>query len=341
MAREAIEPPSRQEPAPLLSIYRAMATARACDERMWILARQGRARFVVTGRGHEAVQAGSAAALRPGRDYALLYYRSMAVALTLGITPAEIMRSVLAREGDLFSGGRQLPNHFSSPALRIPTQSSSVAAGLTHAVGCAYAARVRGEDAVAACYFGEGATAKGDFHEALNFAAIHRLPVVFVCENNGWAISVPYAREAPAPVAARAAAYALPGVTVDGLDPVACYRAMATAVQRARAGDGPTLIEATCVRMVPHSSDDDDSYRDAAELARVAAADPLPRFRQRLLSEGNFLEAELIALDEDARAAVRAAEEQALAHVSASDAFSHLYAPRAVTRNSTRHGDAE
>jgi 2-oxoisovalerate dehydrogenase E1 component alpha subunit len=318
-------------PAPpdvLWRIYTAMATARACDERMWILARQGRARFVVTGRGHEAAQAGSAAALRAGHDYAHLYYRSMAVALILGVTPDEIMRSVLAREGDGFAGGRQLPNHYSSRPLRIPTQSSAVAAGITHAVGCAYAAKVRGEDWVTACYFGEGATAKGDFHEALNFAAIHRLAVVFICENNGWAIGVPYALEgAVARVAERGAAYAIPGLTVDGLDPLACYQAMTGALARARAGEGPTLLEATCVRMVPHSSDDDDAYRTDEERAAAAAADPLPAFRGRLVRWGLATDESLDATDAGIRAAVRAAEERALALPPASDAFSHISAP--------------
>jgi 2-oxoisovalerate dehydrogenase E1 component alpha subunit len=310
----------------LVRMYRAMATARACDERMWILSRQGRARFVVTGRGHEALQAGSAAALRAGHDYAFLYYRSMTAALILGVTPFDLMRSVLAREGDLFSGGRQLPNHYSSRALRIPTVSSVVGGTLTQAVGCAYAAKLRGDDWLAVCYFGEGAVSKGDFHEALNFAAIHHLPVVFICENNGWAISVPYRLQAPVPsVAERAAAYAMPACQVDGLDPVACYHATATAAARARAGDGPTLIEARCIRLGPHTSDDDDRYRSDEERAACVAADPLPAFRRHLLAWGALDEASLTALDAEVRAEVRDAEDRALALPPARDAFSHLY----------------
>jgi 2-oxoisovalerate dehydrogenase E1 component alpha subunit len=257
----------------------------------------------------------------------MLYYRSMAAALTLGVTADDIMRSVLAREGDPFAGGRQLPNHFSSRALRIPTQSSAVAAGICHAVGCAYAARVRGEDFVTACYFGEGATSKGDFHEALNFGAIHRLAVVFYCENNRWAIGVPYALQgAVARVAERGPAYAVPGVTVDGLDPVACYGAMTEAVERARRGGGPSLIEATCVRIVPHSSDDDDAYRGEEERAAAATADPLPAFRARLVRWGVAAEDALDACDAEIRAMVRGAEDRALALPPASDATSHLYA---------------
>lgn len=312
--------------AVLLRMYRAMATARACDERMWILTRQGRARFVVTGRGHEALQAGTAAALQAGRDYAFLYYRSMTVALMLGITPFDLMTSVLARAGDLFSGGRQLPNHYSSRPLRIPSVSSVIAANIPQAVGAAYAATVRGEDWLAVSYFGEGAVSKGDFHESLNFAAIHRVPVIFVCENNGWAISVPFALESPVPsVADRAAAYRMPGERVNGLDPVACYQVMRQAVTRARAGGGPTLIEATCVRLGPHTSDDDDRYRSDEERAAVLTADPLPAFRRRLLDWGVVDADDLARLDDEIRASVREAEDRAMTLPPASDAVSHLF----------------
>lgn len=314
-------------PETLLRLYRAMCASRVCDERMWILNRQGRAHFVVTDRGHEAAQAGTAATLRAGHDYALLYYRSMTVALTLGVTPDDLLRSALGRAADPFSGGRQLCNHFSSRRLRIPTVSSVVGGSITHAVGCAYAARVRGGDWIAASYFGEGAAAKGDFHEALNFAAIHRLPVVFVCENNGYAISVPFGLESSVPnVADRAAGYGIPGCRVDGLDPVACYQAMDAAVARARDGGGPTLIEATCVRLVPHTSDDDDRYRSDEERTALQAADPVPAFRRRLAGWGVADEGALDRIDAEIRAAVREAEDRALALPPPTDAFSHLYA---------------
>jgi 2-oxoisovalerate dehydrogenase E1 component alpha subunit len=313
-------------PETLLRIYRVMMTSRVCDERMWILNRQGRAHFVVTGRGHEAAQAGTAAVLRAGYDYALLYYRSMTVALTLGVTPDDLLCSALGRADDPFSGGRQLSNHFSSRRLRIPTISSVVGGSITHAVGCAYAARVLGGDWIAASYFGEGAAAKGDFHEALNFAGIHRLPVVFICENNGYSISVPFDLESSvASVADRGAGYNMPGYRVDGLDPVACYQAMNAAVERARAGDGPTLIEATCIRLVPHTSDDDDRYRSDEERAALQAADPLPAFRRRLAGWGVADEAALDRIDAEIRTVVREAEDRALALPLPTDAFSHLY----------------
>lgn len=277
-------------------LYRLMLLTRLLDERLWIVVRQGKAHFVLTARGHEAAQCASALALDPGSDWVYTYYRSLGAALTLGFTPYEIFLGVLGKAADPISGARQLPNHFSSRRLRTPTVSSSVATQIPHAVGTAWATRLRGEPVATLCYFGEGATSKGEFHEALNVAGLHRLPVVFFCENNGWAISVPLAEQvAGGSVAARAAGYGLPGVLVDGLDPIAVYEATADALQRARRGDGPTLIEATCIRLVPHSSDDSDAYRSDQERAALAARDPLPAFRDRLLAAG------LLAPDEPER----------------------------------------
>jgi 2-oxoisovalerate dehydrogenase E1 component alpha subunit len=270
----------------IVQVYRLMLRVRALDERMWILTRQGKASFVLTSRGHEAAQIASALALRPGHDFVFTYYRSLAAALTLGVTPAEMMLSTLGRADDPFSGGRQLPNHFSVPRLRIPTVSSSVATQIPHAVGAAYAARVLGEDWVSLAYFGDGATSKGDFHEALTFAAVWKLPAIFFCENNGWAISVPLDRQMAAPPNQHAVGYGMPGVVVDGVDPAAVYAATRRAVDRARAGEGPSLIEARVERLVPHSSQDDDHYRDPAALERLHARDPLSLLRAYLLERG-------------------------------------------------------
>ncbi|HEX2326484.1 MAG TPA: thiamine pyrophosphate-dependent dehydrogenase E1 component subunit alpha, partial [Chloroflexota bacterium] len=206
--------------------YRTMLLARAVDELMWIVGAQGKAHFILTSRGHEAAQVGAAAALRPGHDYVFTYYRSMATALQLGVTAESIFLSVLAKRDDPFAGGRQLPNHLSVPRLRLPTGSSSVGTHLPHATGAGYAARVLGEDFVAVACFGDGATAKGDFHEALTIAGIWKLPVVFCCENNGLAISVPTHLETAAPIHLKGAAYGMPGVLVDGCDPLAVYEAM-------------------------------------------------------------------------------------------------------------------
>ena len=288
-------------------IYRIAVLTRALDHQLWLLARQGRAGFVLTARGHEIAQIASAAAMRRGHDSAWLYYRDMGVGLALGVTPYEVLLGALARAADPHSGGRQLTTHLSSTVLRIGTVSSAIAAHIPHAVGAAFAARVRGEDSVAVCWFGDGAASEGATHEAMNLAAVHRLPVVFVCENNGIAISVPLALQmAIERVSDRAAAYGMPGVSVDGTDAEAVYTAARTAVDRARDGEGPSLVEVRVPRITAHSSQDDDAYRSDEQRAESAAADPLPRLRESLIERG------LLSADEDERM-VREAREQVIA----------------------------
>lgn len=275
-------------------MYRLMLTARAVDERAGVLVRQGKVNFTVGGQGHEAAQVGAAWTLRPGVDWALPYYRDTAFVLTLGLSCYELFLGEYAKADDPNSGGRQMPKHWSNPGLRIVSSSSVVATQLPHAVGCALATRLTGEDAVALVCFGDGASSKGDFHEALSFAGIHRLPVIFFCQNNQYAISVPFSRQSPvANVADRAAAYGFPGVCVDGNDLLAVYEATRLAVQRARRGDGPTLLEAKTYRLAPHTSNDDDRrYRTRAEVEQWQAKDPLLRFRDYLVSHGLLSESE-------------------------------------------------
>ncbi len=284
-----------------------MALARALDERIWQLSRQGLVPFAVTGRGQEAAQVGLAAALRPGLDYVYAYYRDVALVLSLGVTAEEVMLAAFGRRTDPFSAGRQMPNHFSHARWRVVSGSSPVGTQIPQAAGTALGCRMRGEEAVVLVTFGEGAASEGDFHEGLNFAAIHRLPVVFACENNGWAISVPQRLQLAGPgVAARAAAYGMPGHVLDGADPLAVRDAALEAVARARRGDGPTLLELKVVRLDPHTSTDDDrTYRPAAEREALPAADPLPRFRLGLV--GALGEAEVDALDDAIAAEVDAA----------------------------------
>ncbi len=181
----------------LRRVYDIALVTRAVDERLWILTRQGRAGFVLTARGHEVAQIASALAMRPGQDSAWPYYRDLGVGLALGVTPYELFLGALARADDPHSGGRQLTAHLSSKSLRIGSVSSEVGAHLPHAVGAAYAAVVKGEDSVAMCYFGDGASSEGATHEAMNLAGVHKLPVVFLCENNGYAISVPLSQQMP------------------------------------------------------------------------------------------------------------------------------------------------
>lgn len=274
--------------ADLLQMYEWMVLARSLDERMWLLNRGGEAPFVISCQGHEAAQVAAAYALQAGKDVLVPYYRDLGMALVFGLTPRDLMLSLLAKKGDPASQGRQMPGHFGSRRLNIITGSSPVATQVLHGAGVALAAKLRGEDTVALTCVGEGGTSEGDFHEALNFASIHHLPVIFLVENNGYAISVPQRKEmAIANVADRAAGYAMPGVTVDGLDPVATYAAAKAAVDRARAGGGPTLIEAKVHRFTAHSSDDDDrTYRPAVEIQEERAHDPIPMFRDRLKELG-------------------------------------------------------
>lgn len=272
----------------LLDLYYKMLLARTVGERERVLNRMGKGPFAVTGEGHEAAQVGAAYALRAGHDWVLPYYRDIGVALTIGQTPRDLLLAHLSRGQDISSGGRNMPSHFSDPKLRIVSGSAPVATQLPHAVGVALAARLRRLDEVAMVFFGDGATSVGDTHEAMNFAGVHRLPVVFVCENNLYAISVPWRKQAAVvDVAVRAHAYGFPGVTVDGNDVLAVYAAAREAVQRARSGDGPTLLEAKTYRLVPHTSDDDDRrYRSREEVGEWAKKDPIPRFAAWLLERG-------------------------------------------------------
>ncbi len=285
----------------LRQMYQALVRARSLDQRIWQMNRIGQAPFVVSGQGHEAAQIGAAFALDRERDVLVPYYRDLALCLAWGLTPADMMLSVLARAADPTSGGRQMPGHYGSSRLRIISGSSVVATQLPIATGVAYAAKLRGTGQVTIVTFGEGASSEGDFHEACNFAGIHRLPMIFFCENNQYAISVPQSLQlAIDHVADRAAGYGFPGVVVDGDDLLAVYHAVATAATRARTGDGPTLVEAKVYRYTPHSSDDDDrSYRDQDEVKARRARDPVRLFETRLRDLG--------LLDDEAIAAIQAA----------------------------------
>ncbi len=269
-------------------MFRLVLTARLLDEAALRQNRMGRAPFVVPAEGHEACQVGTAWAMRPGVDVWLPYYRDTGVVLAAGMTPYEIFLGIFAKADDPSSGGRQMPSHWGCRRLGIITGSSPIATQVPHAAGIAYAARMRGEDTVVACWFGDGATSEGDWHEGLNFAGIHRLPVVFICENNAYAISVPQDKQmAIRDVADRAAGYGFPGVTVDGNDAVACYAAMQEAHERARTGGGPTLLECKTYRFLGHTSDDDDkTYRPRSEVAEARTHDPVDTFSTYLDEHG-------------------------------------------------------
>lgn len=281
------------------AMYETMVRARKIDERMWKLNRAGKIPFVVSCQGQEAAQVGAAFALEKGTDYILPYYRDVAVVLHFGQTARDLMLSAFAKAEDPNSGGRQMPGHFGSKQHRIVTGSSPVTTQVPHAVGVALAAKLKKEELVTFVSFGEGSSNQGDFHEGANFAGVHKLPVILFCENNKYAISVPLSKQlACERVSDRAKGYGMPGVTVDGTDPIAVYVAVKEARARALRGEGPTLIEAEVERLVPHSSDDDDkAYRSVEELADLKNRDGNQLFRKRLIEDGVMTEEELAEIE--------------------------------------------
>ncbi|MFL5778419.1 MAG: thiamine pyrophosphate-dependent dehydrogenase E1 component subunit alpha [Chloroflexota bacterium] len=290
----------------LVEMYRLLALSRAVDERMWVLNRAGRIPFVISGQGHEGAQVGITWAFEKGKDWIAPFYRSIATCLTFGMSPRDIMTAQYATANDPSSGGRQMPGHYGSHEHNLVSVSSPVATQLLHAVGIALAAKIRGTGQVAMTSMGEGSSNQGDVHEGLNFAAIHKLPFIFVVENNGYAISVPLARQVSVPdVADRASGYGIPGVVVDGVDVLACYKAAREAVDRARAGGGPTLIEAKVTRLTAHSSDDQQTkYRSEEELSAERSRDPVPVFREQLRDAGVLTEEIEAGLARDIKATV-------------------------------------
>ncbi|MGH7903530.1 MAG: thiamine pyrophosphate-dependent dehydrogenase E1 component subunit alpha [Candidatus Dormibacteraceae bacterium] len=283
-----MEPPVVGTREDYVRMHRWMCMSKAVDDRMHILVKQGRAPFVGSNRGHEGIQVGCAGALEPG-DWLVPHYRGHGSAIARGLTAREWMLAVFAKAGDPLTGGRNIPGGcFGYRERRIATVSQVVATWIPKAVGIAYAAQVLGEGSVTLCSFGDGATSEGDFHEGLNFAGIHRLPVVFVCENNGYAISVPLERQAGNPrISDRAQGYGMPGVTVDGTDVAAVYAAAREAVERARGGGGPTLIEGLIWRINSHTSEDNQArYRSAGEIEAASSHDPLLRFEDWLALRG-------------------------------------------------------
>jgi len=280
----------------LIAIMRTMLMHRRLEARGFELNRQGKIPFASAGEGHEGVQAGAAMAFARGKDILVPYYRDLGLNIGVGLRPVEVLLSLFARADD-HSGGRQFPHHYASKQLGIYTISSVLAAQLPHAVGAAYALKYRKEhDRVVLTTVGDGATSEGEWHESMNFAALHKLPIVFLCENNEWAISTPLDKQMANPnIWQRAAGYGMPGVVVDGFDPIACYAAVKDAMDRARGGGGPTLIEAKCYRFLAHTSDDDDrTYRSHEEVEARRKDDPVPKF-ERLLVEHGILSAEGLA----------------------------------------------
>ncbi len=270
----------------LQRLFRHMLKMRVLDQRMLSLQRQGRIGFYGTATGQEAAVTGSAYAWRD-TDWVFPALREMGVSLWRGTTLEQIVCQLIGNAGDVLIG-RQMPCHFSDKAVRTVAWSSVIGTQLPHAMGAAWAAKLKKDGAICVGYLGDGASSSGDFHAAANFAGVFKLPLVFFCQNNQWAISVPLSLQtASESIAIKAVAYGFPGVRVDGNDVLAVIAAAKTAADRARRGEGPTLIEAVTFRMGGHSSSDDPTrYRDPQTVAEWERRDPLQRFRAHLAASG-------------------------------------------------------
>ena len=293
----------------LVELYRTMVLSRHLDERVWLLNRQGKAAIAASAQGHEAAQVGCVEATDPSKDHYLTNYREFTTMLALGTEPEEMLRGFLARDGEPMSAARQFPLHGAHPRVDLVNFTNVIATQLPQAAGVALADKIRGSDAVTIVFFGDGAASQGDTHEAMNFAGIHRLPVVFFCENNRFAISVPLSKQmAIESVAGRAVGYGFPGVEIDGTDVVAVYEAVRAAVSRARAGEGPTLVEASVERLLPHTTDDDHTrYRSAEDIERMLERDPVKITSETLRRRDLLTEAEDEAIHADAKRRVNIA----------------------------------
>ena len=311
----------------LLEMYRLMLTARRIDDRMFALNRQGRVPFVVGSSGHEAIQVASVFALDRDHDWPLPYYRDMGVALAWGFAPLDVFLAVFARKSDPLSGGRQLPNHWSDPAGRVFTQSSAIGTQYPHAVGIAQALKLDGRPGVVVVYGGEGSTSEGDWHEAMNFAGIHRLPVVFIIENNKYAISVPASEGVGGSICRRAEGYGMNGYLIDGNDPLVVYQAVKKAADDARAGLGASLIEAETYRYYAHTSDDDDRlYRSREEVEDWRRHDPVVTLKQYLIEDRLLSESDEARIAKDVLQVVATAVAEAERAPAPDDPYSHVYA---------------
>ncbi len=313
----------------LRSILRNMLLQRQLDNRGFQLNRQGKIPFALGSEGHEALQAGAAMAFVRGKDILAPYYRDLGLAIGIGLTPYEIMLSLFARAAD-HNGGRQFPNHYSSKYAGLMSFSSILAAHIPHAVGAAYAMKYRGESGRAVLVTcGDGTTSEGEWHESMNFAAIHKVPLVMLVENNGWAISTPIDHQMAQPeIWKRAAGYGMPGKRFNGIDPIETYSTVKEALDRARSGGGPSIVEGTCFRFLAHSTDDNDmTYRTKEAVLEQRKHDPVPAFQQTLLEAGVMSAAEVEAMRKDVLRETNDATDQAEAmpYPEPSDLYTNLY----------------
>ncbi len=270
----------------LVSTYEKMLMVRTLDERVWAMNRQGKVPIAASCQGHEAAQLGTLLAAQASKDcFYFTYYRDLAIKFGVGLNETDIMLSYLGKQGDPYSNGRQFPLQGSDLARNVIQLSNVVAAGMTQAVGHSLASKIQGKPTVTMSFFGDGASSQGECHEAMNFAGIHKLPIIFICENNHYAISVPQKLQmAVAEVSERAPGYGLHSLSIDGSDLLEVYEAMQKSIKLARSNN-PVLVEMNVERIMPHTSDDDHTrYRSATEIKNLSDRDPLKKLAQLLLS---------------------------------------------------------
>ncbi|MDU0463462.1 thiamine pyrophosphate-dependent dehydrogenase E1 component subunit alpha [Staphylococcus ureilyticus] len=311
----------------LKSMYKWMDLGRKIDERMWLLNRAGKIPFVISCQGQEATQIGMAFAMQEG-DISSPYYRDLALVTYLGMTPLDSMLAAFGKRDDISSGGKQMPSHFSKKEKGILSQGSPVATQILHAVGAALALKMDSKQNIAITTVGEGSSNQGDFHEGLNFAGVHKLPFICVIENNKYAISVPDSLQYGAEkLSDRAIGYGIHGEQVDGNDPIAVYKVMKEARERALSGEGSTLIEAMCTRLTAHSSDDDDKYRSQEEREGLKSLDCNQKFKSFLLEEGIIDEQWLDEIEKEHKEIVNQSTKEAekAPYPSPEETYTHVY----------------
>jgi pyruvate dehydrogenase E1 component alpha subunit len=314
----------------LLRMYRNMAFTRAFDERGMMLQRQGRIGFYLPSYGQEAIQTGTAAALTQ-KDWVFPSYREPGIWLYRGASPYHMLCNLWGNSADICKG-RQMPVHYSFADIRMFSVSSPIATQVIQAVGAAMASKIRKEKEIAITYFGDGGSSENDFHTGLTFAGAFHAPVVFVCTNNQLAISVPTRKQTGCQrLADKAIGYGMPGVAVDGNDVLAVYAVTMEAVERARRGEGPSMIECFTYRMGPHSSSDDPTrYRDEKVYEAWKLRDPILRFREYLTRKKLWDDAKEAKLQEQIKAEIAAAVEKAEAEPppQIEDLFEDVFAKR-------------
>lgn len=314
----------------LLRMYREMKRIRLLEERLVMLQRQGRVGFYGACTGQEAAVVATGLAAAP-EDWIFPALRENTIMLVRGFSLVSYIAQVYGCAIDPLRG-RQMPAHVSSRSVHQVSWSSCIATQLPHAVGAAWAAKLKGDKVVSLGFMGDGATSESDFHAALNFAAIHKLPVVFVCQNNQWAISVPLSRQTASPtIAIKARAYGMPGVRVDGNDVIATHQVLGEAIASARRGEGPQLIELLTYRVAPHSTSDDPTrYRSNEEVEMWLRRDPLDRLTRYLRSQGILTDSENERIETEALREIREAidEVEASGPPPLSSLFDDVYAER-------------